>query len=231
MNNFYNEFERGIKLEIGQTFMVCASDIWKWEKSNVSTLVGKDEQYEYCEYGYDKIDNDHSDIYFIVKYIGDGYVQEMTTGETMLLTRLENNDILADNSEKLITADSSGIFTPSQFEVYKKVGYSVPIPDYVYYLELYKKLTTKSTLICNVDEGESMFKIDDISKEIYLKHSNEERIALMKKMKEVAVKSLEETIKDLDKTIQLYSSISPETIDMAYLENDIYNFENQGKKR
>ena len=76
-----------------------------------------------------------------------------------------------------------------------------------------------------------MFRIDDISKAEYLKHSNEEKIALIKEMKAEALSSQEETIKDIETTIQKYSRITPETLDMAYLENEIYDFEKQGKTR
>ena len=89
------------------------------------------------------------------------------------------------------------------------------VPEYIEALEEYNAITTKSPLICSL-WGKSKFKIDDISKTEYLKHSNEERVALMKKYKEKALSSLEETIKNVDSTIQKHSSrITPEMLDMA----------------
>lgn len=231
MNDFYEDFENNKTIAIGQTFMVSSSNIEKWTKNKNTTLVSKDKYYEYFEYGYSDIDLDHSDILFIVKYIGNGYVQEMVTGEIMLLSRI-NKNLLEDNSDELVTADSKNIFIPTHFEDYENAEFKVPtIMEYVSELELYKKRATNSPLIYNVVDGDLMFKIDEISKKKYLEHSNEERIALMKKYKEEALSSLKEIIKEIDTTIQSCSSISTETLDMAHLENDIYNFEKQEKTR
>lgn len=78
-----------------------------------------------------------------------------------------------------------------------------------------------------------MVEINDESKKEYLEHSSEERIVLMNFFKKAALKSAEETIKDIDATLQKYSknNMTYEMLDIAYLENDIYNFQNQGRTK
>ncbi len=235
LNTFEEGFEKyGERIAIGQTFMINCDVIYKWLKDKNTTPVRKGQEfvdYEYEEYGYNCMDHRHQDFYFIVKYIGNGYVQEMLTGETMLLTNMEHH-ILEDNSDELVTADNEGTFTPSHFEDFKNADFEIPtLPEYIFKLETYKNTAAKSPFIVNVDVGGEMFRIDDISKAEYLKHSNEEKIALIKEMKAEALSSQEETIKDIETTIQKYSRITPETLDMAYLENEIYDFEKQGKTR
>lgn len=227
MNSFENDFDNKKKISIGQTFMISSKGILKWAK--IEHTYGEACIFNTYEYNYIK-QKDEDDILFVVKYIGNGYVQEMLTGETMLLARIDER-LLEDDSDELKTADSECICTPTKYEDLENYGFdSLSMPEYIAQLEEYKLLTTKSPLICSVVEGELMFKIDEESKTEYLKHSNEERISLMNKYKEEALRSLEETIKDLDSTIQTYSRITSKTLDMAYLENEIYDFEKKVKQ-
>lgn len=218
LEHFFRCFLDGNKLAIGQIFMINANSICKWTK--------KMENNGYYYYEYDVIDSEQSDVYFVVKYIGNGYIQEMLTGETMLLGRIFNYKC-EDKPNELVTANECTNVL-SRFEDYKNnlFGKST-FAEYIYKLELYKKLATKSPLICDANMGYSMFKINDASKTVYLKYSNEKRITLIKKLKENALLSSEEVVEDIDK----YNSISNEILDMAYLENEIYDFEHKERTK
>ena len=81
LEQFFRYFLYDNELAIGQIFMINANSICKWAKKMKNG-------YYYNEY--DVIDSKQSDVYFVVKYIGNGYIQEMLTGETMLLGGIHN---------------------------------------------------------------------------------------------------------------------------------------------
>lgn len=217
LDYFFRYFLDGNKLAIGQIFMINANSICKWTKKMENG---------YYYYEYDVIDSEQSDVYFVVKYIGNGYIQEMLTGETMLLGRIPNYKCEDKPNELVAANECTNVL--SRFEDYK--GKST-FAEYIYKLELYKKLATKSPLICDVNMGYSMFKINDASKTVYLKYSNEKRIALIKRLKGIALLSSEEVVEDIDKAMKSYNSISNEILDMAYLENEIYDFEHKERTK
>ncbi len=112
LNNFYKDFQEKQKIAIGQTFMISSNEIWKWAKTYDSDNKTYDYEYDYI---------DDSNVLFVIKYIGNGYVQEMVSGETMLLTRIDKK-LLEDDSEELQTAQSKGLFTLSRIEDYEPLG-------------------------------------------------------------------------------------------------------------
>ena len=221
LEQFFRYFLYDNKLAIGQIFMINANSICKWTKK---TKNG----YYYNEY--DVIDSKQSDVYFVVKYIGNGYIQEMLTGETMLLRGIHNFECEDKPNELVAVNECTNVL--SSFEDYKNNLFEKStIAEYIYKLELYKKLATKSPLICDANIGHSMFKINDASKTVYLKYSNEKRIALIKRLKGIALLSSEEVVEDIDKAMKSYNSISNEILDMAYLENEIYDFEHKERTK
>ena len=216
-------------ISIGQTFMIPSYCIWKWGKTEEKGFPTIYEPDNICW------NDEYSDILFIFKYIGNGYVQEMVTGEIMFLTRIGNQLVEDDlDVSKLDVYDY--IYYPARFEEYDEYADELGqknIMMYIYRLKKYRKLIAESPcLICSLLDGDEMIEIDDDSKKKYLEHSSEERITLMKKFKEEALKSAEETIKDIDAELKKNSNnMTSEMLDMAYLENDIYNFKNQGRTK
>ena len=92
----------------------------------------------------------------------------------------------------------------------------------------------KTPLVYHSCGGAYLYAIDDNSKKAYIQTSEEERAIQFDNFREEAIQSYENTMEVLDKEIKEVKEIEkvpPEVIDMAYLENEIYDFENQPKTR
>ena len=73
--------------------------------------------------------------------------------------------------------------------------------------------------------------IDDTSKKMYLAHSDEERKLIIKEAKKMALLDAEEVNVRITNAIEKMNAISSEEVDMAYLDNQLFDFENKERTR
>lgn len=148
----------------------------------------------------------------VVKYIGNGVFEEMVTGELLLY---EGNRETAHN---VLTADNSVTRVNPESQVVNR--------DNLRNLDITKNIAQKYPLIL----GDSLIDMNDASKKEYLRFSDEQRKGILSKLKEDAVKQTTEFITQIDETMKYIESkfaLTEEQIDMAYLDNQIFDFKNR----
>ena len=222
-----DNIEKGIlfgTIDIGDIFMIDSRYFEKFAKCHKVYINGESDKYSH-----ELIESDEKkleDILLIVKYIGEGMIQEMLTGEIFQiapvhyynrlpiseLKNYRNADINLEKCDvKINFEEHKGCFNNKEF---------------VNKLNNYKNITLKSPLsyfnIC--------YFITDDTKKRYLKYTNEQRIDCIKKMMAIATKSREIVINEVNSVITSYfEPLSNEIMEMAYLENKIYDFERKTK--
>jgi hypothetical protein len=228
------DISKPAKLKVGQTFMIESRYLYKWGKHDDLFDKGLD-AFDYVE-----MDDYNKSILYICKYIGDGIMMEMTTRQNILMASFYNfEDDKKEDRIKTPTWVSSGI-NPYKIDDLKKrkeieeeFRYNRD-RTYLQRLEEYKEMIQKTPLVYHSAEGDYLYVIDDNSKREYIQTSEEERANQFDKLREEAVQAYENTMEELDKEIKEVKEIGnvpQEAIDMAYLENEIYDFENQSKTR
>lgn len=125
-------------------------------------------------------------------------------------------------------------------ETEKEVFFNKYIAD----SEKYKNISTSSPLLgllildVNMDGYTEAIKINDESKKKYLEHTDEERKALLEVFRKRAEDSYKEACDKIDEKVNELSEIlskrvdtpTSEDLDMAYLENELYDFQ-KGRSR
>ncbi len=223
------------KIKVGQTFMIESRYLHKWGKEKDDLFDTGLDEFDYVE-----MNNHNKSILYICKYIGDGIMMEMTTRQNILMASVYNfEDDKKEDRIKTPTWVSSGL-NPYKIddlekrrEIEEEYGYNRD-RSYLQRLEEYKEMIQKTPLVYHSAEGDYLYVIDDNSKREYIQTSEEERTSQFERIREEAVQAYENTMEELNKEIKEVKEIEnvpQEVIDMAYLENEIYDFENQQKTR
>ena len=184
--------------------------------------------YQYDVYDYEEINENGEDILFVVKYIGDGKIQEMVTGEVFILDAngLTHENIPADYEKMPYCGDISCCVIPSKIEGCPS---ETRVEQYVNICYVYKSFAGKSPIIYS---GGRLYEINDDAKKEYLKYTDEQRKKIISQMMEIAIKSRDKVLSGIDDIINHYApTLSMETIEMAYLDNKLFDFKNKEKSR
>ena len=162
----------------------------------------------------------------------------MITGEKMMIDGTESFSSMQCNENITVEYED---WEKTNGECASKYGYMC---DYEFYLTAtnsnnaleqyisktnnFKKKSLEYPLILN--DNEYIYFITDELKKQYLKHTDKEREITILKLKEQALKLLSQSHQDVDKELNKLTNIE-EIIDMAYLENELFNFKNKGITR
>lgn len=236
-NNDKNE-----TLEIGKIFF-----------ANIQALEGIEIRAEYANYAeQDTVDTITSggnnvrnytnpyrknadDIMLVaLKYIGNSIFEEMSTGEKI---RVGPRGITFDSQNKDIR--SSYLSIPDAEYTYLQLNYEDYIVEnpgkehfskyeYIQRLQNMMKENIKYPLIlssiCYCKE------ISEKSKQIYLLHTDEERKVVIRERKKLALLDSKEVNERIASSIEKSKTMISEDINMAYLENQLYDFKHKVRK-
>ena len=194
-------------------------DIIFWEK---------DDYEEYCiMYGTQSCGNFSSEepMLIAVKYIGNGVFEEMLTREKLLA---EGYDIQYEDNPRF-TGQSIAIGYVNakegrmlEEEVYKNI----------YKIEIAKEVSKNYSMV--LYDGEGFYEVNEESKNGYLKFSDDQKRMVFRKLKEEALEKAKKFVQDLDeslKGIDLSKVQDKQSLDIAYLDNQLFDFENKERRR
>lgn len=239
-----------------------------------------------CYYHRDLITKEDRKILFALKYLGNGLVEEMATGEKFFIkkssftfvdeTDLEYDDEeLKDEEDDFVHDDicDFNLDVEDEYAVYL-VNNERTMLEYVKDLKKAKVYAEKYPLIvdaekssnyiytvdnsdypgigviCNMDICRSVaysngyefddllenepqiyeMVLDQLLKKEYLKTSDEKRKELIECVKKLAVEDAKLITEKIDEVLNKYK-VNDELLDMAYFENQLYDFKNKGKSK
>ncbi len=245
------------KIKIGDIFFTKARaiDCWQTGMNNCGCL---DEFLQVTDYyGFfhssiidsledsGELDDITEPFLFAVKYLGNSVYEEMTTGEKMICSggnvRHEDDpkfgNVIVDNANIMVLyeeyvseteLEKNDDLDPDNFKITPEM-YEKHKNEYLNSVNYFKRLSSEYPLTF---ENADMYYVDDESKQEYLKNSNELRRKIIKRMKEIAINERQEIYKMLDEEVKKISpdTLTSEDLEMAYLENDLYDFE-KGKSK
>lgn len=214
-------------IKVGDIFFINAKSIGIWEiYDSIHTI----REIKKTEFRYD--DNGHwmSGVLFAVKYIGNNIVEEMTTGEKMILTGWFGKQLLKKSKiRKDKIGPANDYYVPLKFKDFRDNDHDYF--DYLNKINGFKKISSNYLLICDKDGDETYapIRINEETKENYIHTSDESRINFINEAKKQSKENLEAAYKELDEEVERITKVSSEMIEMATLENNLFNFKNKVK--
>lgn len=163
------------------------------------------------------------EVFFIdAKNLGNGIIQEMTTGEFFML---EGTILKVEDKEIVDFADHYRPFVDPNvaFLNYKDIS------KLFNELRSYKDVINKYPITYCGNNG-GIYYVNDSTKEAYLCNSNDERKQMILSLKKQVLDTISKLNDILDssmsKTIDIIESqMNDYNLEVAYLENDLYDFE------
>jgi len=208
------------KIKIGDIFFIRCRELGCGTEEVVYT---QDYERSYNAFSYGGVVClDKSYMFLAVKYVGNGIVEEMLTGELILMYDSVNDFKYED--VKNYSLVKPGV-TLKDYEIGYETSSKIA---FVSDLEKYKKLIIQYPLIL-FPSPEIIYSITEESKEYYIRHSDEERKKTIEKMKDIALEQNKKIIDKIDSILNEYGNADEYMLSMAYLENNLYNFKNKQK--
>ena len=167
------------------------------------------------------------EVFFIdAKNLGNGIIQEMTTGEFFML---EGTILKVEDKEIVDFADHYRPFVDPNvaFLNYKDIS------KLFNELRSYKDVINKYPITYCGNNG-GIYYVNDSTKKAYLCNSNDERKQMILSLKKRVLDTISKLNDILDssmaKTIDIIESqMNDYNLEVAYLENDLYDFEKKGR--
>ena len=208
-------FDKVIK--IGEVFFIDAQNLRTWGINSSCTY----EVFGCCNSAFDI-----KQMLLAVKYLGNGIIQEMTTGEFFML---EGTILKVEDKEIVDFADHYRPFVDPNvaFLNYKDIS------KLFNELRSYKDVINKYPITYCGNNG-GIYYVNDSTKKAYLCNSNDERKQMILSLKKQALDTISKLNDILDssmaKTIDIIESqMNDYNLEVAYLENDLYDFEKNGR--
>ncbi len=179
------------------------------------------------------IKNDDDIMLVALKYIGNSTFEEMSTGEKI---RVGEKGLFIYNQNNGIT---SYLSIPGAEYTYLKLNYEDYIVkktgkkhlskyEYIQRLQNMMKKNVEYPLI--LSSTYNCEEISEKSKQIYLLHTDEERKAVIRERKKLALLDSKEVNERIASSIEKLKTMISEDVNMAYLENQLYDFKHNGRK-
>lgn len=186
-------------------------------------------EYECIDYecGYVK-NEDASNIMYVVKYLGNGVFEEMLTGKKII----GYGDSGVTYEDK--GSDDVSKYCVLNYEDYIKFNSSfsdkeITIIDYIVDLKKIQKTIDRYPLtFCETD---FLHEFTDENKKEYLKFNDEERVNQLISMYNIAQEESKKISSVIDEKIKKISVITPELLEEAYFDNQVYDFTRKGRTK
>ena len=229
------------EIEIGKIFFadiqalegieICALDADYSEQDTVDTITSGGNNVK--NYTNPYIKNDDDIMLVALKYIGNSTFEEMSTGEKI---RVGERGITIKNQD---TGTVSYFSIPDAEYTYLQLNYEDYIVEnpgkehlskyeYIQRLQNMMKKNIEYPLI--LSSNSYCEEISEKSKQIYLLHTDEERKVVIQERKKLALLDSKEVNERIASSIEKLKTMISEDVNMAYLENQLYDFENKGRK-
>ena len=166
---------------------------------------------------------------FAFKYLGNNMVEEMTSGQKMFVN--QNKYFLptksVDEPTRLELKDN-----PNSIYFYDKIPEKylqrARLSNTFENFRRFESITRETPLVF---KGNRLLIANDSTKNEYLKTSNDDRKKIIARIMAEASKNMNEVNKMLNKYKDISYHIPEEELNVAYLDNELYDFENRGKTK
>lgn len=203
------------KLNIGDVFFINAKGLRNFGVCKETGMIG---------YKYGEVPIGCADLLLAVKYIGNGIVEEMISGENILLG---GQSELYYRDRNLPYDDFKNVEFGKEYSISSSVEEGLKLIEgkkiAVYIDKLIKTKNKALEFPLTFLEPDNKYEVTEESKKVYLRHDNDERRKIILVAKEQAKVNFEQIEEVVDGIIEKFS-INSENLDMAYLENDLFNF-------
>lgn len=237
------------KIKVGEVFFSNFSNLSAVEtwKDNEPSKVGWQLERISYQYGenmgpYVGMIEIKQDFLIAVKYLGNGIFEEMTTGEKLI------------NGRNPLAFSVSGSRT-NQFEHRELPDFDVPkniisedivldYEDYTvanlnkttlskieYYQLLENLMKLHATYPLYLQSGNGFFDINEETKKLYLRNSDESRKEIIKEAKKLALMDAKKVNEKISTTLKNMQTLSKEELDMACLDNQLYDFKKRVRSK
>lgn len=200
------------EIKIGDVFFISTSGLNTWTYNEDSSF--------FCSCG--SLTDDFEDMLLVVKYIGDGILEEMLTGEKILVDRFYDGNISYEQDSSVTCFAYANYFEEKKTN--KKVR---DVSDYINVLKSIKENSTKYPLVFSLIDSE-IYEISDENKSRYLEFSDLLRKQRLVSLKLIALKKTDTLIQQLDYFIDNFNIDDELTgnfmLDEAYFENKLFDF-------
>ena len=222
--------DKGV-VKIGDIFFVNSKDL-----SSYVFYESEAEAYGYIGQGVE-INKLNSSLKLAIKYIGDGVFEEMVTHQKILSPcdvliypekyKPFKNTVMPREDLK---GPRTHFYDNKRQSFIREIDYKISndINDFLKNTEELKQLMVKYPI--TLSNSTVMYLPSDEEKKKYLQSTDDERRdAIMNKL-ELAKKDVADAIKVIDHQISLASDLTKEKLDMAYLENQLYDFQKENNE-
>lgn len=237
------------KLEIGKIYFTDIRNLSGADVSELETSIFDEnaDGYKYAPtltwsesarvtYYLDKLEKveGYLPILIAVKYIGNGLFEEMITGEILVSSGQDIGIKKTDDSKQSfvklpdISLESSLLVNYEDYLLECKG--EKRITKYGFVQLLLNCIERNKNYPISLSSEYPFYEVNEENKEIYLGYKDEDRKENIEKVKELAISESNDVNKQLLTIISDLSKLKKEDLEMAYLENNLYNFEKRRTK-
>lgn len=204
------------KIELGDIFFIDAGSIYSFGVSKEDDMIGD---------RYGTVSSKYSDMLFAVKYIGNAVVEEMLTGEKILLCGegdryRKDFHTLHKDFEQVDFGKYYSVPLSVEKALVKVRGNSIAM-----HIDNLNKILRKATEYPLTHlEYCGQYEITEEAKKWYLKYNSDARRKFILNLRKQADEDVQNLSRTVGEIISQYG-INDINLEMAYLENDIYNFQ------
>lgn len=236
------------KIKLGEVFFtnlsnLGAAEIWQDNESTEGITVEKISH----EYGenmgpYLEKFEEEQDFLIAVKYLGNGIFEEMTTGEKLISVKNPLAFSVSDSEDDQFKYRELPDFDAPKdiisentilgYQNYTVANLSKTTLSKIEYYQLLESMMKLHVLYpLSLHSENSFFDINEETKQLYLKNSDESRKKIIKEAKKLALIDLKKVNEKISTTLKDMQTLSEEELDMAYLENQLYDFKKRVRSK
>lgn len=207
-----------MEIKIGDLFFINVKGLTTWYHN--------DEVEFFCSCG--NLSTEEDDMLVVVKYLGNGIVEEMVTHEKILMDKnFYTGDISFEDEGELVN-----FAYDSYFEEKKYNSKVTTLDEYLETLETIKQNASNYSLAFSMFTS-NLYEISEDKVKEYMLYSDSVRRRKVSSLKKLSLEKTKDFIVFLDSFISEYDINDELTgdsmLDQAYFENKLYNFRNKEK--
>ena len=238
MEEIQNE-RKSKQMEIGQIFFadimalegigIFDLDADYAQQDTVDTITcGGDNCHNYVN---PYIKNEDDIMLVALKYIGNSLFEEMSTGEKIRVGERGITFIGQDGTHSSYSIPGAEYtYVQLDYEDYIVENPNIEHISKYEYLQLLQNIMEKNIEYPLILAAYYYCQeISEESKQIYLLHSDEERKNVIQELKKLALLDSKEANERIANSIEKLKTLTSEDVDMAYLDNQLYDFEHKGR--
>lgn len=189
---------------------------------------------------------DKRDFLICVKYLGNGLFEELVTNEVLQISFDSPSLYFGSNPNENLSKNDHCIERklsdfPQQVPMYSYLNYEdyiynreykTPLSRFEYFQHLQNIISeNEQHPICLSNCRVYYSSSSDNAKKHYLKHSKEEITEFLKEIKKISIIASKKVNEEIARSMESLKTIPEEDLNIAYLDNELYDFERKGRTK